>query len=61
MDLGYRIRNGEVVGRVKDTMLAGNVYTALKQVTHLGQDTAWNGSCFTPSLVVEGLSTIGRD
>jgi len=61
VDLGYRIRNGEVLGRVKDTMLAGNVYTALKQVTHLGRDTEWNGSCFTPSLVVDGLSTIGRN
>jgi PmbA protein len=61
VDLGYRVYKGEVLGRVKDTMLAGNVYSALKQITHLGGDTAWNGSCFTPSLVVEGLSTIGRD
>lgn len=61
VDLGYRVHHGEVLGRVKDTMLAGNVYAALKQVTHLGRDTAWNGSCFTPSLVVEGLSTIGRE
>lgn len=31
VDLGYRVQNGQVIGRVKDTMVAGNVYTALKQ------------------------------
>ncbi|MGG6298257.1 TldD/PmbA family protein [Leptolyngbya sp. AN02str] len=60
VDLGYRVRNGEVIGRVKDTMVAGNVYTALKQVVALGGDAEWNGSCYTPSLIVEGLSVTGR-
>ncbi len=60
IDLGYRVKNGQVVGRVKDTMVAGNVYTALKQLVALGSDADWNGSCYTPSLVVEGLSTTGR-
>ncbi len=61
VDLGYRVKNGQVVGRVKDTMVAGNVYTALKQVVALGSDADWNGSCYTPSLIVEGLSTTGRN
>ena len=60
VDLGYRVRKGEVVGRVKDTMLAGNVYTALKQLIDLGGDAQWNGSCYTPSLIVGGLSVTGR-
>lgn len=60
VDLGYRVKNGQVIGRVKDTMVAGNVYTALKQVVALGSDADWNGSCYTSSLVVEGLSTTGR-
>ncbi len=60
IDLGYLVRNGHVVGRVKDTMVAGNVYTALKQVVKLGGDADWNGSCYTPSLIVEGLSITGR-
>lgn len=61
VDLGYRVRRGEIVGRVKDTMVAGNVYQALKQVVHLGGDADWNGSCYTPSLIVEGLSVTGRN
>ncbi|WP_414563525.1 MULTISPECIES: TldD/PmbA family protein [unclassified Anabaena] len=61
IDLGYRVKNGQVIGRVKDTMVAGNVYTALKQLVALGGDADWNGSCYTPSLIVEGLSTTGRN
>jgi len=60
IDLGYRVEKGEVVGRVKNTMVAGNVYTALKQVLEVGGDADWNGSCYTPSLTVEGLSVTGR-
>lgn len=60
VDLGYRVHQGKVVGRVKDTMVAGNVYTALKNLVSLGSDGEWNGSCYTPSLIVEGLSVIGR-
>ncbi|MEP0910749.1 TldD/PmbA family protein [Leptolyngbya sp. GB1-A1] len=60
VDLGYRVDRGQIVGRVKDTMVAGNVYTALKNLTELGSDAEWNGSCYTPSLIVEGLSTTGR-
>lgn len=60
VDLGYRVKNGQVVGRIKDTMVAGNVYTALKQLIKLGNDPEWNGSCYTPSLIVGGLSVTGR-
>ena len=59
VDLGYRVEKGEIVGRVKDTMVAGNVYHALKQVRALGNDFSWSGSCYTPSIVVEGLSVVG--
>lgn len=61
VDLGYRIKNGEIIGRVKDTMVAGNVYTALKQVAEIGGDAEWNASCYTPSLIVEGLSVTGKN
>ena len=60
VELGYRVEQGEIVGRVKDTMIAGNVYAALKNLVELGGDADWNGSCYTPSVIVEGLSTTGR-
>ncbi|MFN3361068.1 MAG: TldD/PmbA family protein, partial [Pseudanabaenaceae cyanobacterium] len=52
VDLGYRIEGGEIVGRVKDTMIAGNVYNALQNVV-LGNDREWQGNLYTPSVVVE--------
>jgi PmbA protein len=60
VELGYRVEKGQITGRVKDTMIAGNVYTALKQLVALGDDADWNGPCYTPSLIVEGISTTGR-
>jgi PmbA protein len=60
VELGYRVKNGEILGRVKDTMVSGNVYTALKQILSIGADIDWNGPCYTPSLIVEGLSVTGR-
>jgi PmbA protein len=59
VDLGYRVKNGKITGRVKDTAIAGNVYQILKQIVALGNDAIWNGSCFTPSLIVEGISVVG--
>mgnify|MGYP002777075947 FL=1 len=60
VDLGYRVKHGQILGRVKDTMVSGNVYTALKNLIELGGDADWNGSCWTPSVVVGGLSVTGR-
>ena len=58
VDLGYRVENGRVVGRIKDTAIAGNIYTIIKEIVTLGNDLLWNGSCKTPSLIVEGLSVV---
>lgn len=59
VDLGYRVEKGEILGRVKNTMVAGNVYSALKQVIALGGDADWYDSCYTPSIIVDGLSVTG--
>jgi PmbA protein len=58
VDLGYRVKKGKIVGRVKDTLVSGNVYQALTQVIALGNDGGWHGSCHTPSILVDGLSII---
>jgi len=58
--LGYRIEKGKIVGRVKDTVVSGNVYQLLKQVT-IGNDSKWvSGSLCTPSLLFENVSVAGR-
>ncbi|NJN22696.1 MAG: TldD/PmbA family protein [Leptolyngbya sp. RL_3_1] len=60
VDLGYYVRGGEIQGRIKDTMVSGNVYRALLNLIALGNDGEWNGGCYTPSVVLGGLSVTGR-
>lgn len=59
VDLGYRVENGRVIGRVKDTMVAGNVYAALKKSVILSGDRSWHGSFYTPAVILQELSAIG--
>jgi len=56
--LGYRVRNGEIVGRVKNTMIAGNLYEILKQNVLVSSDTEYQGRY--PYITVEGISVIGN-
>ncbi len=55
--LGYRIQNGKITGRVKDTMLSGNVYEALNKIVSLGSEAEWvGGSLQTPAICCEGVT-----
>ena len=55
--LGYKVENGRIVGRVKDTMIAGNIFEVLNRRVVVGDDARWVGSSlWTPSLLCEGVS-----
>ncbi len=60
--LGYKIERGELVGRVKDTMVTGNVYTALKDGLEAIGDTAhWvGGSLRVPHLMFKSLGVASK-
>jgi len=59
--LGYKIENGEIVGRVKDVMLAGNTYEALKTITAIGSKAEWSeGSVLTPPVQIGTLSVVAK-
>jgi PmbA protein len=45
--LGYKIENGELVGRVKDVMLAGNAFEALKNIVAISQEREWVSGPYT--------------
>ena len=51
--LGYRIKHGKIIGRVKDVMIAGNLYNILRGNVELSADTSYDGS--VPYAVVEGI------
>jgi len=55
--LGYKIENGKMVGRVKDTMVSGNVYKILKDIPAIGSEAKWvGGFLHTPPIYCQGLS-----
>jgi PmbA protein len=55
--LGYLFDGGEVVGRVKNTMIAGNVFRCLSGAVTLGADTQWiGGTVSIPSILVETVN-----
>jgi len=55
--LGYKVENGEIAGRVKDTMIAGNVYQVLKELLGIGQEARWVGGILqTPPLYCSNVS-----
>jgi len=64
--LGYKIENGEIVGRVKDVMLAGNAYQALNQITAISQEQQWRGGPYSlfsglfPYIQVDKLSVVAK-
>ena len=59
--LGYKVESGKIVGRVKDTMVSGNIYQVLKQITAIGSDDKWVGSSIkTPSLYCPSLSVASK-
>ena len=61
VQLGYKIEKGEIVGRVKDVMLAGNTYEALKKIAAVGDKAEWaGGSVLTPPIQIAELSVVAK-
>ena len=59
--LGYKVENGKVVGRVKDTMISGNIYQVLKQLLGVGSEARWvDGILRTPALYCSCLSVTAK-
>ena len=55
--LGYKVENGRMVGRVKNSMLSGNVYETLNNLIAIGSEAKWRGgSLRTPHLYCSNVS-----
>lgn len=62
VSLGYKIENGEVVGRVKDTMISGNVYNVLSQVESVSDSSDWvSGSVRSPAIQCLGVEIAAKN
>ncbi len=59
--LGYKVESGKIVGRVKDTMLSGNIYQVLKEVAAIGSKPEWvGGFIHTPHIYCPRLSVASK-
>jgi len=57
VQLGFKVENGKIVGRVKDVMIAGNALEELKNIIALGDRSEWVGGRFKfPHLYLKSLS-----
>ena len=60
--LGYKVENGEIVGRVKNAMVAGNAYKALNGLAAIASDPEWvSSSTRVPALLVGRLSVVSKE
>ena len=61
LDLGYKVEKGEIVGRVKNTMVAGSIFEAFKNLVDLGDKPEWvGGGAYLPCLLFEQLGVAAR-
>lgn len=61
VDLGYKIEKGEVTGRVKDSMVSGNVYEALGKIQAIGRELKEVGEYLIPPVALDSLSVSAKE
>ncbi|NJR37692.1 MAG: TldD/PmbA family protein [Leptolyngbyaceae cyanobacterium CSU_1_4] len=61
LDLGYKVEQGKIVGRVKNTMVAGSIFEAFQNLVDLGDTPEWvGGGSYLPSLLFSRLGVSAR-
>jgi len=61
VQLGFKIENGKIVGRVKDVMIAGNAIEELKNIAALGNKAKWiEGKYKFPYIYLKSLSVSAK-
>jgi PmbA protein len=59
--LAFKIEKGEIVGRVKDLSIAGNIYDLLKNVAAISQETQWVYNTFhAPYILIPEMNVAGK-
>lgn len=59
--LAFKIEKGEIVGRVKDLSIAGNIYDLLKNVAAVSREAQWVYSTFyAPYILIPEMNVAGK-
>ncbi len=56
VQLGFKIKNGQVTGRVKNVMIAGNAFEVMKNILGVGEKATWvSGQYHFPHVYLKSL------
>ena len=59
VSLAFKIEKGEIVGRVKDVSIAGNIYELLQDVAAVSQETEWvYRSLCLPYILLDDMNVV---
>ena len=59
--LAFKVEKGEIIGRVKDLSIAGNIYDLLKNVGAVSKETQWVYSTFhAPYILIPEMNVAGK-
>ena len=60
--LAFKIEKGEIVGRVKDLSIAGNIYDLLKNVAAVSKEAQWVYNTFyAPYILIPEMNVAGKN
>ena len=61
LDLGYKVEQGKIVGRVKNTMVAGSIFEAFNNLVDFSDRPQWvGGSSYLPHILFSQLGVASR-
>jgi len=62
LSLAFKIEKGEIVGRVKDVSIAGNVYDLLQDVAAVSRETEWVYRIFSlPYILLPDVNVVAKE
>jgi PmbA protein len=61
LGLAYAVAGGEVVGRIKDASIAGNVYQDLRRIQAISREGAWvYGGAWLPYILLPEMNVVTK-
>ncbi|MBI3591719.1 MAG: TldD/PmbA family protein [Candidatus Melainabacteria bacterium] len=61
IDLGFKVKDGNIQGRIKNCMIAGNIFEVLKNIQEISSDREWVGGAeLFPGFLIESLTVAGK-
>jgi len=57
--IGFYVKNGEILGRAMDTMIAGNIYDDFHRIMGMSSKLEYNPIAYSPDILIDAISVTG--